>query len=146
MDSHKPLFFQIDSHQYVMAHYSIPQPEGWEAPVNFPNCCDFHKSIVQITKTFLAKFPNCCNEHIEFNKRFPVSKGQYDYIIEKIVYVHHFTEHLIGQKINNDDWLEDIIDYIEYVNMSFGHPGIGAEIYLNNLSSIINNLIVNKLT
>jgi hypothetical protein len=130
---------ELTSEQFKIKAFKLPQPEGWEAPINFPNCCTFHKSIVQFTKEFLVNFPYCCEGHREFSKRFPIKKGEYDYLINEVVFSLNYTEYIIEKKINDDDWFENITDYIEYVVKSYGHPAIGCHLYLSNVLHYLEN-------
>lgn len=129
MQTHDFPFLKIEADQFRLGAYQIPKPEGWEPAENFPECCDFHKTTYNETKRFVIDFPNCCAGHKEYAKRFPPKKGEFDYLVEKVVYQVSYTEHHIQEKINNEDWYDDITDYFEYNLSSFGHPGIGDHLY-----------------
>ena len=132
-------FLQLNANEFRFSHHDIPAPEGWEPPENFPECCEFHKGAVSGTKNFLEKFPFCCDSHKEFAERFPPLKGEYDYLIIKVVNQISYTEFIIADRLNNDDWLEDITDYLEYNISSFGHPGMGDHLYNMDIKHYIKN-------
>ncbi len=130
-------FSEISPDSVRFSPFSISPPEGWEGPENFPNCCNYHSNIVKNTEEFLSIFPLCCEQHKKFADLFKVKKGDYDFLKDKIVYQVSFTQHIIEQKINNQDWYEDITDFIEFNYSSFGHPPVGGHIYLSELKNII---------
>src|SRR5690606_13748949 len=66
-------------------------------------------------------------------------KEKYQFIIDKIVNQYSYTVYMITTKIDNEDWLEDIADYIEFSIQGFGNPGIGQHIYTNYLKHYIAN-------
>jgi hypothetical protein len=139
MLSHDSPFLKLNADEFRFSHQDIPAPAGWEPPENFPECCEFHKGAVNGTKNFLEKFPFCCDSHKEFAERFPPLKGEYDYLITKVVNQISYTEFIIADRLNNDDWFEDITDYLEYNISSFGHPGMGDHLYYIDIKHYIKN-------
>ncbi|WP_276133052.1 hypothetical protein [Polluticoccus soli] len=61
------------------------------------------------------------------------AKELYRNLPTKIVNQLSYTEHFIVNKIEEDNWFEDIANYIDYNNHSFGHPGIGQHVFENAL-------------
>jgi hypothetical protein len=126
-NNHFP-FIEIPANQFNIPATTIQVPNGWEAPKGFPNCCPFHKSLINNTEDFLTAFPNCCDEHRQYAHRFGILPGSFDYLKEKVVNQMSYIEYIIETKINNEDWFEDITDYFEYNLFSFGSPGIGLHL------------------
>ncbi len=126
-------FFELSSDQIRERAVKIPPPENWEKPhEDFPDCCPQHRGVIEETKRFLKEFPR--NKiHKEYVERFKIPKGEFNYLIEKVVECVSYTEHIILTKIENEDWHEDVRDYIEYVIRSFGILPIGYSVYYSQI-------------
>jgi hypothetical protein len=138
-------FIEIDAEHFTLSAFDTKPIEGYEMPVNnetgesFPNCCTFHKSVFEGAQEWFIKFPNCCKQHKAMVSKWWYNKANYSGIAEKIVKQLSYTEHHISERINMDDWYNDITDYIEYNVSSFGHPAIGLDLYLGNVKHYIEN-------
>jgi len=132
-------FFKFEEGEIMMNPYEVYPLDGYEEPENFPNCCNWHKSIVDLSIEFYDKFPNCCEKHKKFAKNFSIDKTRYENIKIDIVRKMCYTMHFLEVKINNEDWYEDTIHWFEYIERSFGQPEVGLSPYLQNLSTSIEN-------
>jgi hypothetical protein len=135
-------FFKFDECQIRLRPSAVDPIEGYEEAKDFPNCCNWHKSIYEASIEFYDRFPNCCEEHKKFIKTFNVDKTDYENIKIDIVKRLSYTEYFIEARINNEDWYEDIIHWFNYIEKSFGQPEVGLQLYLQNLELHIEN---NKL-
>ncbi len=130
-------FGELSATNYeVHAFDTIPTP-GYDAPSNFPECCDYHKKAYSMATQYLAKFPECCIKHSKLTTAHWFKKTQYEKVPIRILKALHHTEHNTTQKINHSDWYEDITEYIDYCIASFGslplgygNP-VGIDIYYN---------------
>lgn len=127
-------FIKLEEGEIMMNPYEVHPLDGYEEPENFPNCCKWHKSIVDLSIEFYDNFPNCCEKHKKFAKNFNIDKKSFENIKIDIVRKMSYTMHFIKVKINNDNWQKDIIHWFEYVERSFGYPEVGLSVYLNNIS------------
>lgn len=132
-------FFKFEEGEIMMNPYEVYPLDGYEEPENFPNCCEWHKSIVDLSIEFYDKFPNCCEKHKKFAKNFNIDKTRYENIKFDIVRKMCYTMHFLEVKINNDNWYEDTLHWFEYIERSFGQPEVGLSPYLQNLSTSIEN-------
>lgn len=139
MSTHQNPFIEISSDHLRIPARRVSPPENWEKAKGFPDCCAQHRAIVQVTKEFLLRFPNCCKAHKEYAKRFQLKKGEFNYLIDKIVECVSYTEYIILNHVENNDWHEDVRDYIEYIIESFGIMPIGADIYYSQVLWFIQN-------
>jgi hypothetical protein len=139
MEDKKFQYIKFDASQIMIDPYPVIPIESYEEPENFPNCCNWHKSIVDLSIQFYDKFPNCCEKHKNLINTFKIDKSKYENvkieIVRKISYTMHFLEH----KINNDDWYEDTLHWFDYVENSFGQPEVGLNVYLDNITYSIKN-------
>lgn len=119
--------------------FDIPPSSELKLPDNFPNCCEYHKSLKIRLDDWFKKFPDCCEEHRKISLRKWFDKEKYKNIPTKIFNHLINTEDFISKSINLDNWYEEIIDYIEYNLDSFGIPNIGGAIYWSNLKFYIQN-------
>ena len=139
MDKKDFHFIKFEEGEIMMNPYEVYPLDGYEEPENFPNCCNWHKSIVDLSIKFYDKFPNCCEKHKKFVKNFNIDKTRYESIKIDIVRKMSYSMHFLEVKINNDNWYEDTIHWFEYIERSFGQPEVGLSLYLENLSSSIEN-------
>ena len=132
-------YIKFEEGEIMMNPYEVLPLDGYEEAVNFPNCCTWHKSIVDLSIEFYDKFPNCCERHKKFAKNFNINKTRYENIKIEIVRRMSYSMHFIETKIENDNWYEDTIHWFEYIERSFGQPEVGLSLYLENLSASIKN-------
>ncbi|WP_295122642.1 hypothetical protein [uncultured Chitinophaga sp.] len=105
----------------MMMSFAETVLEGFELPPGFPDCCNFHTGLVTGMEEFWKRFPNCCENHIRLSEMAGFSKDQYAGIVQKTITTYMQTEYLVLKKINSKEWFEDISDFIEYADFSFGH-------------------------
>ncbi len=125
--------------------------QGCTLPVNadtgeqFPNCCEIHQRMVLELSEWFEKFPNCCKHHSELAANGIISKEQYTGIVEKIIIQFWYTQDCITRKIENEDWFDEITEYIEYTIDSFGFSEIGAGDYRHYLKKWLQNKLNDNL-
>lgn len=132
----KNIFWEIKGKDVHFTSFDISQPEGYSACQNFPDCCPFHKSILQHAKNWFKEFPSCCDLHKELAKKSWFNKKDYEGLAEKIVRQVSYTEFLITKAIKKENWYKEITDYISFNMMSFGQPPVGQSRYLNALKHL----------
>jgi len=133
-------------------HYACVSPEniftefyktksiaGYVKTENFPLCCEKHKAALNDTIDTLKDFPNCCEPHKKLGKQnfFDIKNyvGLEYEILDKIA----FTEYHISERINIEDWYNDITNYLEYTIESFGQPAVGLNPYMTWIVHSIQN-------
>ncbi|EKF55609.1 hypothetical protein I215_06612 [Galbibacter marinus] len=127
-------FVEIDGeHIWSLGYDTKPFDDEYDPPDKFPNCCGYHKSIVEHTDEWLIKFPNCCESHKKLKTKYWFKKENYKFLSLKVVNELAFTENFIAKNLESDLWYKNITDYIEYSIDSFGIPNIGGDRYLGNL-------------
>lgn len=114
-------------------------PEGYAPPEDFPNCCGFHSDMDRYNSEWFETFPHCCENHTKISRRRWFEKKNYEHVPERILNALSYTEHQINTKIGNEDWYEEITDYIVYCIQSFGTPPIGADRYSGAVQHYIKN-------
>lgn len=138
-------FIEIDAENFTISPFDAKPIAGYEPPVNkvtgeqFPNCCPHHKDVLEQAEKWFEKFPNCCEPHKLFTRNKGFKKENYNGVASKIVRQLSYTEHHISERIKNQDWYNDITDYIEYNVSSFGHPAVGLHLYLNTVRHHVQN-------
>lgn len=145
--SNKKPFGYVGGQNFLIPFSEVKSPQDYELPKNpqngkkLPFCCKFHTSLYMgIKKWYEKEFPNCCENHKILASNPLYKKEDYKTVADKVVKQLSYTEHLIKTKINNYDWYDDITDYIDYNNLSFGHPiSVGSSYYLNNLLAVLEN-------
>ncbi|MFY0482435.1 hypothetical protein ACI6PS_07490 [Flavobacterium sp. PLA-1-15] len=108
-------------------------------PKNYPNCCDFHKSIKENAIKKFEKFPHCCDFHRKLVKKDWFKKELYNHVPEKIVKQWIFLECFMDEHIEKDDWYREITDYFDYVFDSFGTPTVGISDFIGHMYHYLKN-------
>ena len=113
--------------------YKCKPIKGFTTPENFPNCCPFHKSIFQQIQEWFEKFPDCCDSHRQLLNISWFEKEKYGDVPQKVMTNLLYMEYFIESRWKNSNWLEDILNYNEYIFSSFGSPNVGGYRYLTSL-------------
>jgi len=133
--------------QFTGGEYEIPfsiQPT--ECAHNFENCENcrkHHELLMKEIKPLTDKFPFCCEAHSKLTE-FPDFKiDDYKNMEKEIADKVYFTHHHIIDRIDNEDWYEDITDYISFVTESFGTlpPQFGGSFQLDSYFIYVLELI-----
>lgn len=103
--------------------------EGFEPPQGYPKCCKSHEEILNRVLDWWKRFPDCCDPHRELSKKSWFKKEDYKHAPDKIMTSLACVEYFISVKINDDDWYKEIIDYLEYLEWTFGQPAVGVGKY-----------------
>src|SRR5690554_1763657 len=131
-------FFEIDPKHVRVHPFNVKAPENVEFDDNFPKCCTFHTSIIEPLEDFVNNFPNS-HEERSIAKNLYLNKEDIRYILEKIPRQVRFIEQFILNKKDDEDWYEEITDYIEYNIDSLGSPSFGLGTFLGALKHWILN-------
>jgi hypothetical protein len=110
-----------------------------DTPKDYPNCCEFHKSIKAIALDKFDKFPDCCDFHRKLIKKDWFKKELYSHVPEKMVTQWIYLECFIDENIERDDWFRQITDYFDYVFDSFGTPTVGLNDFINHMYHYLQN-------
>ncbi|MGE8426323.1 MAG: hypothetical protein ACN6O7_00535 [Sphingobacterium sp.] len=119
--------------------------QEYKEPEGFPYCCTVHERIVKDVQQHISIFPKCCAQHAKLEGQVWFDKLNYMGLPLHTAKAVHFTEYQILNKVNVDDWYEEITQFIEYCIYSFGQfpagfgPPLGLEDYLVFSKWIIKN-------
>lgn len=143
----KKPFVEINSDKFILNPFNTKPIAGYEIPINkdtleeFPNCCAFHKKVYSNAVEWFEEFPFCCKFHKNMISEWWFDKKRFIGVENKITKQVSYTEYHLEQKIQSEDWYEDICNYIEYNVFSFGQPAIGLHVYLHSIRYVIDNLL-----
>jgi hypothetical protein len=113
-------FASVDAKHFQIPPSKTDPPEGYDRPPGFPDCCDFHKDIVERTTDWITRFPDCCAYHRKLLSASWFDKSRYLDTPIKVVTQVSYTRHIVSTHINDPDWYENITEYIEFNHHSFG--------------------------
>lgn len=130
-------YFKFKKGEVMMHPYNVEPLDGYIEPKNFPLCCKRHESIYNYSIEYYEKFPFCCEKHSKFLNDFNLKKNQFENIKIDIVRRLSYTEDFIERKINEDNWFEEIVHWLEYIMYSFGNPEVGLSLFNTNLDIFI---------
>jgi len=117
--------------------YTVHQHQSCE------NCKKIYLHVLNEINLKFQKFPNCCERHKKliseewFNKKD--FKNYPKLFTDKLFYTY---DHILNN-IDHEDWQEDIMDFIDYIILSFGQfpKGYGEALFLSlYLDYLINYL------
>jgi hypothetical protein len=143
-------FGEISAEWFEMRAFDIKAPQGFTAPEKYPACCEYHTNLVNTMRETYHKFPNCCIAHKKLLNTTWFKKNDYEYVVDKVGNQLMYTIYIVGQRISNDDWFEDITDYISYSYSSFGQfptgygPALGLNQYITGLTNEIEALDITE--
>jgi len=89
-------------------------------------CKNSHKFIIQQMVDYYQEFPFCCEHHSKLAKKSWFNKFDYKDLPKMVADKVLFTHHHIINKLDEDDWKEDLTNYIEYGVESFGQFPLGC--------------------
>ncbi|HEY5371013.1 MAG TPA: hypothetical protein VIJ75_18665 [Hanamia sp.] len=133
---------ELKSKDFEITQEEMKPFPDFEPPVNsetgakFPFCCKNHIEIFKAATDFYQKFPNCCEHHKKLLTANWFDKKNYAYVPEKVVNTIQYTFHCISKCFENDNWYNEITDYISETVKSYGHfpdgfgEPAGLKIYL----------------
>ncbi len=120
-------FAQIEGSRIEDIGFDAKSLDGYAAPDNFPDCCNYHRKIVDVVQKWFEAFPNCCERHKELPTKQWFRKENYTARPLKILNCLSYLEHAIQKFSTSKEWYREITDYIEYLLHSFGTPDVGAD-------------------
>lgn len=115
--------------QATGSEYEIPfateKTDGEHSLESCEHCRENHRLVIQkITEKFEI-FPNCCDFHKKLNNLHLFKKDDFKNIplitANKVFFCYH---HIINN-LENEDWYNEIKDYLEYTTESFGSMPVG---------------------
>ncbi|UAB82270.1 hypothetical protein INR76_05790 [Marixanthomonas sp. SCSIO 43207] len=87
---------------------------------NCEGCKTTHQRILKEVGDYFKDFPNCCERHKNLQKHSLFKKEDFKdlakFVADKVLYTHH---HILNN-LDQDNWEEEINNYIEYAITSFG--------------------------
>lgn len=141
-------FIYIPIENYSSSPFDIVPPENYIEPLNketgeqFPFCCNFHRSIYEAVKKDVEDFliDQVKNAGQIKNGSWFDTK-YFNNLPIKVTTQITYTEDHISNRIEMEDWFDDICEYIDYNVDSFGQPRYGLDTYLGNLPIILETII-----
>ncbi|MFD1769590.1 hypothetical protein [Sphingobacterium suaedae] len=157
-DSVKPLalrkgelFYEISSESFEIRAFDTKPISSLELPVDFPECCEYHRSTYRMLLDKLNRFPDCCDLHRRLATETWFDKRNYFYMPTKVLKTVAYTESCITECIERRSWFKEITDYITYAVKSFGQfpsgfgPPLGANEYLIALKARIESIDIDSV-
>ncbi|WP_281777809.1 hypothetical protein [Croceibacter atlanticus] len=87
---------------------------------NCEGCKNTHQKILKEVGDYFKDFPNCCERHKNLKKHSLFKRDDFKdlakMVADKVIYTHH---HILNN-LDQDNWEEEIYNYLEYAVTSFG--------------------------
>jgi len=124
-----PHFLYIEP-TFIRLYPTEAEPvEEYEECENFPHCCENHiQAFSEISNWFIGYITNN-EEHLKLIRNGKLKTEEFRDWPLKLLRSIDYTINFWEKRINNDDWFEDITNYIEYIGWCFGQPGVGYGVY-----------------
>src|SRR5687768_15925175 len=106
-------FGELPAAAFEIDAYDLPPLPGFEEAPNFPDCCPYHKRLLEIGKERYELFPDCCIAHKRLHTAHWFEKSKYAYLPLKLVTTLAYTKHCIFTALDRPEWFKEITDYIE---------------------------------
>lgn len=151
IDSVKEYCFLDSKFLYAQGRdYEIPfstEPtDGEHSLDSCENCRKQRQILIEEISISFKKFPNCCKHHAKLAELEIFDKKDYEDLPTMIADKIMFSYHHVINNLDNDDWYEDIADYLEYNMESFGSlpTGYGEpykwSVYINSLKDLLKKI------
>jgi hypothetical protein len=108
--------------------------EGFDNANAFRNSEPFLNSISDMASDWFERFPNCCDAHREIEQL-----GNFEYIPSQILNNVKYFAHALETLIDEENGINEIKDYLDYLIESFGRPDIGGHIFDRVVKHFIEN-------
>lgn len=132
-----PMFVLEGGTMFLHPFKSRPLP-GFDQN-SFINSDVFLKSLRTQAEKWYQKFPDCCDGHQNLKQLGNFKKSDYDYIPEQIVNNVLYFAHAIDVFIKDENCVEEVTDYLEYLIKSLGEPSLGGYIFEQYAKHFIEN-------
>lgn len=113
--------------------------EGFDEENAFRNSEPFLKSISDMASNWFDKFPDCCDTHREVEQLGNFKKKDFEYIPSQILNNVKYFAHALETFIGEENGMNEIKDYLDYLVESFGRPYIGGHIFERVVKHFIEN-------
>jgi len=118
-------YLELEGGAYEIPFATKPT-EGKHSLESCENCRKLQKNLINGINEKFEEFPNCCEYHKKLITLDFFKKEDYSDIAtitaNKVIYTYH---HIINH-LDNDDWYNEIINYLEYTKESFGSVPTGC--------------------
>lgn len=143
MDAGTHHMAQLSSEHFRILEEKTKPLAGFTFRPGFPYCCGTHKKLLGMALDHFQKFPDCCEPHRRLLKARWFRKVDYAYFPIKLLLTCAYTEHCIGENLEQENWYKRITDYIEWTRDSFGQmpygfgSPLGAGMYWETIKGFI---------
>lgn len=124
----------------IFQHPFQPYPlRGFDSENVFRNSEPFLNSISNMAQNWFEKFPDCCDTHREIAQMVNFDKKELDYIPYQILNNVKYFAYALETFIEEENGIDEIKDYLDYLNKSFGRPDIGGHLFRTIVKHFIEN-------
>ena len=125
------LIFKKPFHTYALIDYDSKNVFRDSAP--------FLKSISELASNWFEKFPDCCETHREIAQLANFDKRRFEFIPSQILNNLKYFSHALESFIGEENGMDVIKDYLDYLVESFGRPDIGGHLFERIVKHYIEN-------
>lgn len=106
---------------------------------NCSGCKGSFDTIVSDYTEFFSEFPNCCKPHSKLTNELWFIKNDFKDLPRQLAEKTMFSHHHILNKLDEEDWKNEITNYLDYVIESFGDlpKGFGGPLGLSQYFTIL---------
>lgn len=113
--------------------------KGYDSQNAFRDSEPFLNSISSMASNWFEKFPDCCDTHREVAKLGNFDKTKFEFIPSQILNNVKYFGHSLETFLGEENGMEEIKDYLDYLIESFGRPNIGGHLFEKIVKHFIEN-------
>jgi len=112
---------------------------GYDSNNAFRDSEPFLNSISSMESNWFEKFPDCCDTHRKVAQLGNFDKKEFDFIPSQILNNVKYFAHALETFLGEENGMDEIKDYLDYLIESFGRPDIGGHIFDRIVKHFIEN-------
>lgn len=110
---------------------------GYEEEKTLKDEEPFIQHLTKISREWFVNFPECCDTHRELKQISTFNKEEFAFIPDQIVKNLKYFTYSLEKFIDTENGFQEILDYTDYLIESFGKPEIGGHIFEQALKNLI---------
>lgn len=113
--------------------------KGYDSNNAFRDSEPFLNSISSMASNWFEKFPDCCDTHRKVAQLGNFDKKEFDFIPSQILNNVKYFAHALETFLGEENGMDEIKDYLDYLIESFGRPDIGGHLFDRIVKHFIEN-------
>ncbi len=131
--------FKIEGGLFFKHPFQSYPLKGFDNENSFKDSEPFLNSISSLASDWFDEFPNCCDTHKQIAQLGNFDKKEFEFIPSQIQNNVKYFAHALETFIEEENGMDEVKDYLDYLRESFGNPGIGGHLFERIVKYFIEN-------